>query len=512
MSWNSRVGVGYQLSDKLLERNNSYNPQEDEQEYYGTQTLDNIEAAVVSLTRGLQRQSQEGSWLDRNTGIGDDILRLLGGGLMNTAQAISIIPGVKQIGELEDWIAARARDTSLALNPNLDPRFAGWGTRILTNWVADKGISKVGKVAKAKLLKQFEGYQGLIGGVGTAMDTGGVSRRFTWKDIPGRLLWKGGQPDTKVISKVDALLGMMDDWRLSHLDLDKPMTGFVKHYGRKPTFWQDGKEYVIGWSRKKGTYEIDDLQKRINRRARRLAGDKTSSDYDRRFRQIKEAIVRDLNKQADELPVEQWDIMIQNPGDAYKEHLISVDSPFWKSQRGKNAGYLAGDSKNLKVLTDQNFKTLKDNVEKHVHSQHKNLYVDYDPISHNLVLKDLQTGKALKTQIPGIGDPSQAKEYVKDVIEGRPMRDIVDINPKTPSNIQRQIQKAYFADVDDITANAIIDRIRGKSWNKIRQEYGKDFTTRQLNIAEDKLKQLSKSEVMAIINAYKIGGKGRTRY
>ena len=340
-------------------------------------------------------------------------------------------------------------------------------------------------------------------------NVGGVSKRYNWRDIKGNKLWKSGKPDPKVTSKVDSILGMMDDWRLSHSDLERPMTGFVKHYGRKPTFWQDGKEWGIGWSRKKNNYEIFDVKARIDSRAKRLAGDKTSSNYSYKLRQIKEALVRDLNKQSKELPIEQWDIMIQNPGNAYKEHLIAIDSPFWKSKRGKNAGYLAGDSKNLKVLTDQNFKTLKDKVETHVHAKHKDLYVDYDPISQNIILRNLETGKALDTQIPGIGDPTKAKEYVADALAGKPMQSLETINPKTPPNVHRQIQKAYFADLDDITANAIIDRIKGDSWTKIRNTYGKDFSKRQLSLATDKYNKLTKSQVMAIMKAYNIGGKGK---
>ena len=65
------------------------------------------------------------------------------------------------------------------------------------------------------------------------------NKRFTWRDIPGKRLWKLGKPDPKVTSRVDEIINKMDDWRLSHSDLDRPMTGFVKNYGRKPTFWLD---------------------------------------------------------------------------------------------------------------------------------------------------------------------------------------------------------------------------------------------------------------------------------
>ena len=388
----------------------------------------------------------------------------------------------------------------------------GWVYRSLDGSVAGKTLEELWQNTQARV----RGIQSMATGEGltqsgTGMKTGGGGKRFNWKDLDSKVLWRAANQDQRVIAKAQATIDMLDDWRLSHSDLDRPMTGYVKEHG-KPTFWSEGKEWGIGWSRKKNNYEIYDVQARIDSRAARLAGDKTSNPESASLRQIKEAFRRDLNKQAAELPVEQWDIMIQNPGDAYIEHLIAVKSPFWKTQRGKNVGYLAGDSKNLKVLTDQNFKKLKDSVERTVHARHKDFYVDYDPNSQNLILRNLKTGEALPTQIPGIGDATQARVYIEDALASRPMRDIVDINPKTPSNVQRQIQKVYFADLDDITSNAIIDRIRGKSWSQIRKEYGNDFSKRQLNLATDKYNNLTKSEVMAIMKAYGISGKGRTRY
>ena len=46
-----------------------------------------------------------------------------------------------------------------------------------------------------------------------------------------------------------------------------------------------------------------------------------------------------MNFKSKNLSPDQWDLLIQNPGDAYIEHFISIKSPFWQSTRGKNAGY-----------------------------------------------------------------------------------------------------------------------------------------------------------------------------
>ena len=339
-------------------------------------------------------------------------------------------------------------------------------------------------------------------------------KRFNWKDLNSKVLWNAANIDQRVVNKAQSLINEMDDWRYDHLDAERPMTGFVKHHGKKPTFWFKDREYGVGWSRKKGNYEIFDVQSRIDRRAARLAGDKTSNPQSASLREIKIAISRDLNKQAKNLPVEEWDIIIQNPGDAYIEHLISVKSPYWKTKRGKNAGYLAGDSQNLKVLTDQNFKKLKDNIEKHVHAKYKNYYVDYDGVSQNLIIRNLETGEALPTQIPGYGKAGKWKQYIDDTLADRDMQSLVDVDPNVPPNVARQMENYEKArltldKLTDVEQNAILDYANGMSWKQIRAKYGKSIN--QSNLQLFKKKEYTKSEVLRILKEYKMDGKGSVK-
>tara|TARA_R100001594_G_scaffold73885_1_gene108446 strand:+ start:1143 stop:2579 length:1437 start_codon:yes stop_codon:yes gene_type:complete len=115
-----------------------YNPREDEKVYLGTRLLDSIEGGVIGTTQWLQKQAEENP--DTYT---DDVLRLLGGGVKNTAWAISKIPLLDKLAQGEDWLAGQARNINEKLTPWLDPRFAGWGTRIGTGILADKGARKV---------------------------------------------------------------------------------------------------------------------------------------------------------------------------------------------------------------------------------------------------------------------------------------------------------------------------------------------------------------------------------
>ena len=114
-----------------------YNPRKDEKVYLGTRLLDSIEGGVIGTTQWLQKQAEENP--DTYT---DDVLRLLGGGVRNTAWAISKIPLLDKLAQGEDWLAGQARNINEQLTPWLDPRFAGWGTRIGTGILADKGIRK----------------------------------------------------------------------------------------------------------------------------------------------------------------------------------------------------------------------------------------------------------------------------------------------------------------------------------------------------------------------------------
>ena len=104
----------------------------------GTDLLNSIEGGVTGSIQWLQKQAEENP--DTYT---DDVLRLLGGGLKNTAWAISKIPLLDKLAQGEDWLAGQARALNEQLTPWLDPRFAGWGTRIGIGILADKGIRKV---------------------------------------------------------------------------------------------------------------------------------------------------------------------------------------------------------------------------------------------------------------------------------------------------------------------------------------------------------------------------------
>ena len=133
----------------------NYNPREDDKEYIGTKLLDGIERGASSWYK------------DERTLEGWEYLNPLS---VATATAIRGVEGVgfvlgntpvagdllKGIGWAEDRLAEGARNVSGALTPDLDPRFAGWGTRLGTAILADKGIRKVAGATKATLREGAE--------------------------------------------------------------------------------------------------------------------------------------------------------------------------------------------------------------------------------------------------------------------------------------------------------------------------------------------------------------------
>ena len=106
-----------------------------------------------------------------------------------------------------------------------------------------------------------------------------------------------------------------------------------------------------------------------------------------------------------------------------------------------------------------------------------------------------------------------ARAYVEDVLAGAKMKPIEDVYGPTdspPPNIARQIDSAYFNNLTEFEKNIKLERIKGSTWSKIKQRFGNKLNTEQLTLLKTGYKQLTQREVTAIVNAYKLGGKGRT--
>ena len=543
-----------------------HDPKADKKQYIGTKILDEIEKGAVEWYQD-ERTLEGWEYLNPTSVVTAGAIRAVEGVGTVLAHTPGVAQGLQAIGKVEDVAAGTAGSITGSLN--LDPRFGGWATRLASAWYGGKAITAASKTRTAQNLSKAAVKFGKIqadeigmkahtllkkkhGKDYTRVDTTNAAarrateirlqtmddlrmqlensidgiditpnpNRFKATEFTGRA---GGMIDKFLgqqgkIKDVQNIIDAMDDWRIAHAANEHPMTGFTKHFGGKPTLIIDGQEHVIGWSRKankgKGRYTIRNLEAQKAVQRSRIEKNLTSNVSEAEKGKIQELIRRDMNFKSKNLSPDQWDLLIQNPGDAYIEHFISIKSPFWQSTRGKNAGYKAGDLRNRKILGDQNFKTLKDNVEKHIHAKHKDLYVDYDPISQNIVLKRLDTGKAIgNTQIPGYGKATDWKQYVDDSIADSgmmPIEDVYGIEKRSaPANIQRDIDSTLFKGLDDVSKDAIIDRVNGASWNQIQKDYGKSL--KQLSLIKKTYSNLTKSQVSRLMKAYNLDGKGRTR-
>ena len=143
----------YGPTDKLIKEGKlkAAAEQHPDRQLLGSRMLDAIEYGAVGSVKWLQKKAEEDP--DRYT---DDMLRLLVGGVKNVGWALSKVPFLDKIAQGEDWLAEQARAMSAQLTPQLDPRFAGWGTRVATGFIADKGFGKAYKVSKPLLAKALK--------------------------------------------------------------------------------------------------------------------------------------------------------------------------------------------------------------------------------------------------------------------------------------------------------------------------------------------------------------------
>ena len=150
----------------------AYDPTADNKQYVLTNMLDNIEGGASNTMKWLNEKMADDP--DR---WDDDVWRFMGqriggaligggvgsfggpkgalggaivGGVMgfdNSAKLLGSIPGMSQLGRFQDATADGARYINDKLTPWLDPRVAGWGSRVVTDYLLERGVrSGVGKV------------------------------------------------------------------------------------------------------------------------------------------------------------------------------------------------------------------------------------------------------------------------------------------------------------------------------------------------------------------------------
>ena len=306
----------------------------------GTRMFDSIESGVTGSIQWLQKQAEENP--DTYT---DDVLRLLGGGIKNTAWAISKIPLLDKLAEGEDWLAKQARGLSEELTPWLDPRFAGWGTRIGTGILADKGARKVLSgikgFDKARRINLLQEGKGRFGQVLRPLDNAPTpSQRVLNPNLAG-----------SIVNQIDN-----PNWRYTTGDIpapppawqnvinQKPINLAEEIYRNSPELLEEGLEGV-----------------------RRYTGGVRGEALDKWMR---ETFKPAINAAADEIGWSNerfYSLLASRPEFAYIEHKIAKTPKlewFWR-RFGNNVAGISNpdDISNLRVLLNDRYKLLKDAVE-----------------------------------------------------------------------------------------------------------------------------------------------------
>ena len=143
----------------------AYDPVADNKQYVLTNMLDNIEGGASNTMKFLNEKMADDPdrwdddvWRFMGQRIGGALIgggvgsfggpkgalggAIVGGviGFDNSAKLLGNIPGMSQLGRFQDSTADGARYINEKLTPWLDPRVAGWGSRVVTDYLLERGV------------------------------------------------------------------------------------------------------------------------------------------------------------------------------------------------------------------------------------------------------------------------------------------------------------------------------------------------------------------------------------
>ena len=325
----------------------AYDPRADDKQYVLTNMLDNIEGGASNTMKFINEKMADNPdrwdddvWRFMGQRIGGALIgggvgsfggpkgtvggAIVGGviGFDNSAKLLGNIPGMRQLGRFQDSTADGARYINEKLTPWLDPRVAGWGTRLLTDYLLERGVrSGIGKV---KALDKSWQINQLQKGKG----------RF------GQTLNPLKEPTTSQLQTKD--VGILAQMGASH------------NYGRRLGGFDLSKNWPSYFNDIEGRNRLELAF------AKRLLGNRpTGYDYLGNFRKIWNADSRDLgfiHALADEA------------GQGYVEHMIAKGSWmdwFWDDP-AITRWYRQGDRhgiENVRLLFNRRYESLKNTVE-----------------------------------------------------------------------------------------------------------------------------------------------------
>lgn len=216
----------------------AYDPTADKKQYVLTDMLDNIEGGASNTMKFLNEKMADDPdrwdddvWRFMGQRIGGALIgggvgsfggpkgtvggAIVGGviGFDNSAKLLGNIPGMRQLGRFQDATADGARYINEKLTPWLDPRVAGWGSRVVTDYLLERGVrSGVGKV---KAIGSEYSKLASMSPVERSLSTGTVGAMQTPPTTKYQLLKAALKaqiaPRTKITSLEKARLGIEAD-------------------------------------------------------------------------------------------------------------------------------------------------------------------------------------------------------------------------------------------------------------------------------------------------------------
>jgi len=383
----------------------------------GSRLLDQIEKPVGSALNWFMEKSRP----DDSTYL-DEVLQRVGGGVIGaglgsyggpkgaiigaitggiagfdrTAQTLGNIPGVKQLGQAQDFVADVAGKPFEAVG--VDPRFGGWAARIGTDFLFDRGVRRgIDGVRRTILNNHYArtytpnaALFDLSGSVGAAKIRRGNPN---WKP---NLQQFGYFPETidarSQFSKLD-IDTLMENARLHRvsrqaegkLELMGKFDGFIE------TTRPDGTSEIGIVIRRKNIVDKDNLTSSANYQVKTLSQLMKQMRVETKWMtnqastEVKDMkiIVSKLNQLGRDHPdVLLAKLMEFGDGSAYLEHMIAKSQFGWlwdikEAQPDKYPWIEAlerNDVKNLRLLVNKGYRKLKDTTETRIVAKYnKNL-------------------------------------------------------------------------------------------------------------------------------------------
>ena len=472
-----------------------------EKKKFGESLWNTIDQGAVGTVQWLQQQAAENpdTWTD-------DALRIMGGGLRNTAWAISKIPGLSQLAQAEDFLADRAENINERLTPWLDPRFARRGTYVLTGLLADKGIRKATRFGR-QIINTIDNVPQLAVGLG---GTGGAkAAAYIPRDNSSiiRGLSKNFAGPNK-LDELNAYINAAEDYRINRLNQAVPKRDLMKGFSwdndiRGAIFDDENIPWILVRQKRKSVWKGAEapFADRTNYKLRKLEDveydilTRAKSTYSQAGKDLIR-LKKELNRLKTNHPDTYYHRLMEYGGEAYIEHKVAKGQRWFWRKKAKDPDFASWSAasrnadENIRLFFNPRFKLLKDNIEKYLEKANPRLWKN--DVSNRLVIDvedplGIMSGKAIplaKRSHPGWITIKRARsgEIVGKI--GDYLQDLY--HPAFKGMFEEMQSSGGFRKIKDLQGNPLVKP--GETFVSFR----KRFLSQRVKFILDELDRLNK--------------------